>query len=358
METETKELTVLDEFKILEVYKYDVIEKAAEAIEAEVMSEVCDVSTSKGRNREKALAYKVSQSMSRVVKMANSSIEGARATVKAVTSERLRLEARFKGIRDKRKAESIAWEAHNQARIDGHKAAIKGIQDFIYKERDEHGGYVHSSIVEAYINEVSAIGIGSAWQEFEAEAELMKKEVLDALTCSFDQAKQREADAAELKLLKEQAAKRDAEDAIRKAKEKADKAEALAKEQERKDAIAAKEKAEADAKAAQEAEKQRKMDEAVNIEQAKIAAKEEERERLEKIQAEKDSEAKRIEDRAAHERLVKHNAELKRQADKDHRQSVEIEIADAMLDYVSDDGARDLINAIIAGKIPHVSIQF
>lgn len=354
--SETKELTVLDEFKILEIYKYDVIERAAEAIETEVMSEVVDVTTSKGREREKSLAFKVSQAKSRVVKMANASVEVARATVKGVTSERQRLEARFDGIRDKRKEASVKWDVEEQERCGVHKGKIQHIR-WMGEQGREEGISNLTNFVEQLL-EIDP----STFEEYEAEGELVKAESLRLLNELLLAAKQREADAAELKKLQDEAAERKVEDAEREAKEKAfhmeevkrvadaNRAKKLAEETKKQEATAK--------KLAEEAEIERGIEIAKGIEQAK----EEERERLEAIQKEKDAEAKHIEDQLAHERLVKHNVELERKADKEHRAKVLDEACNAIASKIEGpkggEVAYRIISAIENGEIPHVTINF
>jgi len=338
-ESKSKELTVLDEFRALEVYKYDVIERAAEAIETEVMSEVCDVTDPKGREREKSLAHKVSQAKSRVVKMANGSIQDARATVKAVTSERQRLEERFDGIRDKRKAESIKWEAAEQERIEQHKSRIDAVRG-VATELELFG----SSEIQGFIDKLVANFNPSVLQEYEAEGELVKKETLDKLEVAFKATKQREFDAAELKRLQDEAEKRKLEDEKKRIA-------AVAKAEEEERMLEAKR----DKEAQEEAEKQRKIDEDARIEQAKADAIKATEDRLAKEQETKDLEAKR---KAVNEELARksaENAELKRQADKDHRAKVLHEVYQA---FVECDDRMDIISEIEAGNIPHVQINF
>jgi hypothetical protein len=354
MNTETQELTVLDNFRELAVYDYDVISKAAEAIEETVMAEVCDVTTHKGREREKSLAYKVSQAKQRVVKMADASIEDARATVKGVTSEKQRLAGLFDGIRDKRKADSVEWESKEKERIDGHKFVISNM-----REMANSGTHAGVPILTDLIEKVGERDT-SLLEEFEAEGKLVKEECLKMLNQLLDGEKKAEAQAAELKRLREAEEKRIADAEKVEAEKRQLEAEAARKEQERLDAIKAKEDAEAAAKAAEEAEKQRKIDEDKRIEEAKEQAKIDERKRIEQEQSLKDAEANRLADKAEAKRISSENAELKRQADKKHRANVKNEIMKVLTDNFTgtDQTSAAIIDAIEAGNIPHVTINF
>lgn len=360
MTIESKELTILDEFKILEVYKYDVIERAAEAIETEVMSEVCDVTDPKGRERERSLAHKVSQAKSRVVKMANGSIEDARATVKAVTGERMRLEARFDGIRDKRKEASVKWKFEEDERVERWKARIAAIRSLIDLS-DTTSEEIAAKLERAKEADVTEMG------KYEPEILLVKAETVSEIKKALEVAKQRESDAAELKKLQDEAAERKVEDEKREAKEKADKVEADRKEREIKEADEKREalakqahmdmlKAEADKLAAEEADKQRQIDEDARVEKAKADAIKATEDRLAKIQKDMDDIDKENADRAESDRLAKENAELKRKADKDHRATVRDEAREDM--EVSEGDFIDLIHRIENGQVRHVTINF
>lgn len=347
METEEKEtqLTVLEEFKILDVYKYDVIETAAKAIETEVMSEVVDITNQKGRDREASLAFKVSKAKQRVIKMANASIEDARATVKGVTGERQRLEELFDEIRDKRKAGSINWDKKEQARKDGHRATILEIESF--------GGLGDLSdtdleSVEWAIKKLEEIDV-SKLQEFEEEGSRCLAESVADLHRRKDQFKQAAELAAELKRLKQVEADALAAEEKLVEKEKADKLESDKKEQDRLDAIADKEKAEADAiKAKEEADKAEEK-RLADIEQAKY----DERIKIETEQAKEkaDLEAARVKEE---------NAELKRRANEKHRQEVRQAIVNVLSDHFEWEGTSvaDFVGKLERGEVPELTINF
>ena len=345
MNTETKELTVIEEFRELAVYNYDVITKAADAIEAEVMSHACDVQTPKGREEERSLAYKVSQAKQRVVKMANASIEEARDTVKAVTGERQRLEGLFDDIRDKRKAGSVRWEVKEETRIEVHKAWIEWLrQNARSIELNESEG------IEANLRRVEAFDT-SDLEEFEAEGDFVKTETLEKLNAALTLAKEREAQAEELKRLRELEERRQKEEAeALEAKRLAD-IEAARKAQAQLDAINAKKD-----------EERREKETLKRIEQGKKRAAEEERKRIEFIQQEKEDEAKRQAAIEETKRIAAENEELKRQADKDHRKKVREEIAFAMVETTNcipdPEHAKLLVAAIENGEIPNLYIQF
>jgi len=362
---ETQSLTILNEFKSLEIYKYDVIERAAEAIEAEVMSEVIDVTTTKGRDREKSLAFKVSQAKSRVVKMANASIEDAKATVKAVTSERIRLESRFDGIRDKRKEASIEWEVEEHNRCEKHRSAIariKLIGSDVYNLDTEE--------IDTYIAEVRSFDSANL-QEYADEGEIIAAGALKALVQRKEEIETQSAKDAELKKLQDEAEKRKIEDEERQAaeEEKAEedrikahyhKLEADRAVQAELDKVIADQKIHDDKIAFELAEEQRKIDEDARIAQAKIDAIQETEDRLAKIAKDLAAIDKENADRAEADRLAKENAELKRKADKKHQANIVSEVQAFLVDYMklNEIQAEGITYALEQGKIPHVSIEF
>lgn len=371
-ENETKtSIVLLEEFRSLEVYKYDVIERAAEAIEAEVMSEVVDITKKKGRDREGSLALKVSKAKQRVIKMANESIQEAKDTVKGVTTERKRLEDLFDGIRDKRKAASIAWDLKNEERKAGHRNTILNLT-------------VEAHVIECLSIEeldqvresINGVDLDSL-QEFTEEGARVHAGSLGTIPRQVSLVKQREAQAAELARLqkveadaKEAAEKRAAEDEARRvadeaaaAKIVADKkaaadklvADAMAKKDELA-RIAAEKQAVIDAQKFAEEQKEHEKQQAVEREAAAVerekaaaaaAVKAEQKRQAEKLRAE----AAAAEAEGAIQR--------KREENKRHRTAVKDKAYKSMINQgINKDEAFAIVLLIEAGKIDKTSLDF
>lgn len=208
--------------------------------------------------------------------------------------------------------------------------------------------------IKNLLDDCEAIAIDPSWQEFMQPAQLTKDESLAYLNEILAKAEKREAEAAELeRLRKEEEARKQAEreEAIRKeaaekakkaAEEKAarEKAEAERQAQVEREASA---KREADAKAAQAAAEQARKEAEARAERAA----QEERERIE---AEQKAAAKREADLKA-----------KREANGKHRAKVISEATHALFQRDKEEEGltpENIIEAIVAGDIPHVTINF
>lgn len=361
METATEQMPALTLESVGKIVVFEVnhVDRIIEAVRKEALSLAVDVSTRKGREELKGQAFKVSQIKTRLVKLANDSIEEKSKAVKAVTSERTRLERELDKIRDEVKAPALEWEAKEERR----KTAIMDRMQQIREQAMNLDGLTVEGLT-ARINEVIRLS-GEQFEEFDKAAQCAADASMTTLQAATNARKQADADAAELAKLREIQAKREAEDAARAEKEAADLAEAARKAAELKAAQDAKERAEREAQEAAEREERRKLEQENAIKAAEGKAAQRERDRIEAEQRQKDEAAKREADAEAARKMAAELAEANRKADETHRRKVREEAADALnfacqgLDpaiYVAD--ARTVIAAIERGEVPHVTINF
>lgn len=338
IEQPTETALTLKHAMLSTVFKKTEATKFIELIDEEVMKEVCDVTTPKGREREKSLSGGISSFKAHMNRLAEASIEKHVLIVKTTRSYLKEFNANCDERRDKRKAPSLKHEADQQERKDGHRAVIKEMKDSV-----EFASLAGVQVLIGVIESILEIDV-LALQEYTAEGELVKAETLKTLNTLMLAAKQKLADDAEVKRLQGEAEKRKVDDAKALAdKEAADAAEAN-KEQERLDEIAA-----------DKIETQRQIDEEERIFQAKIDATKATEVRLNKIQDAKAATARFFTEKAENNRIVARNKELERQADKQHRALILGEVFDAI--RKTKDHA-ELLDLMEHGQIPHVIIVF
>lgn len=212
--------------------------------------------------------------------------------------------------------------------------------------------------VRSKLTRISDTVIDDKWEEFKTqalEAQAASRRTLEAHLAKLLKS---EAEAAELARLREEQAKRDAEN---RAKQEA---EARAKREEEIRA-AAEAKAKREAADAAMAEARKKEAEA----QAAIAAEREKTRKAELAAAKARQEKAEAEAKAAREEQEKREAEAKRAANAKHREKILEDVAKAIALAVFTPGdelqkrngaslATSIAEAIAAGKIPHVKIEF
>lgn len=357
-------------------------------IEAEARSHAPDLTTKKGRDAIKSLAYRVAQSKTALDTAGKDLNEAARAQINAVDAERRKVRDRLDALKDEVRKPLDDWEAAEAKRIDALKLRLTAFRPTHVPTASEG--------LRLLIAEIEAVAVDASWQEFQTEATEAKAlclnrldEHLQAAVARDDAAALAERQAAELEQLRREKAERDEADRLRAEAEaaearriEAEKAEAerlrIAAEQAEQARIAA-EKAEAERLAQIERDKQ----EAARIaaEQAEARAKAEaeraakeaaDREAALKRQAEENearhqqqlAEAKAREaaaaqaerDRIAAERQAEADARAKREADSKHRQRIRDDIATSMNGFVGELEAGLIADAIMDGAIPFVKV--
>lgn len=273
-------------------------------IEEAAMAHVPVLDTVKDRKAIASMAYKVSQSKAAIDNMGKELVAGKKKEIKKVDKVRKHARDFLDGVRDKVRQPLTDWEADQKAKEEAER-----------KQRELEAAW-DEAILEN--------------QEFDRRLELARKEA--------------ELAEREAELARKEAEAKAREEAEAKAKAEAERKAREAKEAEER---AAREKAEAEARA--QAEKERAVKEAEERArreaEEKAAAEQAERERLAREAAEKEAAEK-----AEAERLA---------ADQDHRRQINREaLACFEIEGFGIDQAKQIITAIAAGRIDHVTINY
>jgi colicin import membrane protein len=339
-------------------------------VRAQIKAEpVADVSTASGRKSIASLAHKVSKTKTAVESSRLELVKADKERLKKIDAEGKAFRDGCDALRDEVRAPLTAWEETDKARIDQHEANIADIQELAMLDSTD--------ALRKAVACLEAKVIGEDWEEFQSRAIVEKDKALSSCRIALIAAEKRDAEAAELQRLRDEAEARTkqeheariaAEAVERERKAQAARDAQLAQEQ------AAREQALKDQAAAAEREKleaQRREEQAkANAERAAQEAIEREAQakadaELAKQQAEAD--AKRREEQAAERERQRQAAEAERErqaqaareADIENQKQVNRSACAALIEQgLTEDQAKAVINAIRKGFIPRVSIAY
>lgn len=295
-----------------------------EDVRKEVAGLQADIATEEGRAAIRSLAYSIARRKTTFDEAGKELTEAHRKAVEAVNKKRSTLKAELEAIQKDCRKPLTEWEEAEEARKDtinrtrvlfADAAAMRG-------DMADALGYLERVKSAELDPEVFADLLETAQAEQAAAITALEKIIADL--------KQAEADRAELERLRAEKAEAERAAAEAKAKEEAERAE--------------RERIDAAAKAAAEraAEEERQAAQAA-IDAANKAAAE--------AQAELDRQA------AEKARIEKEQAA--RDADLAHRSNVMRKAKEAMMTLgLSEDQARDVVRAIVAGNVPNVTLRF
>lgn len=371
-------------------------------IKAEIDAHVPDVSTAKGRKEIGALAYKVTRSKTAIDAAGKELNASKRKEIDAVDAERREIWARLETLADEVRKPLTEWETAEEARKGKIAEDFETVDRFArYDDTDDSNmlrerlalvtefqpmAEVHQDafpeILQAREDAITAIEMAIArtvdrenqareLAELRAEKERRDQAEAERLEKEATERAERERIAAETQAEKDRIAQAKLDEANRQkaeleAKVQREKEDREAKEAARIQADKDAERAKAELEAREQA-KQREIAEAAEAaRQAEIdkAQKEQaERERIAqeaiaKANAERDEYKRQQEEAEASERAAKAEQDA-RDKDRAHRGAVKKAAKEAMMEYgASEDVARNIISAIVAGEIPNTRITF
>ena len=295
----TFDLAKIESMRAVDIYTKGGVEPIMEAITAEVRNFKPDTSTDKGRKEIASLSGKVSKAKAAMERAADTLTEEAKALVKSVNTVKKDISERCAALRDEARQPLSEYEAEQERIKELENIAAKKILD----EAEAH-----------YLNGI----YDQARDQENRQAELERKEQeMAAREAAIEAEKQKLIDAENERIRLAEKAESDRLQAIEDEKQKVLRAE----------------------REVQEAEDRRKLEEE-RIAAAVIHAKNDERKRNERV-AEQDREAQRKRD------------ENKRIVTRVHNK-----IIDELSGVISTQDARKVVDAIAAGKVPHVSITY
>lgn len=363
------------------------IEGLLSRIEQEARSHAPDLTTAKGRDAIKSLAFKVSRTKTALDAAGKDLNEEARAQINAVDAERRMVRERLDKLRDEVRKPLDDWEAAEAARVDAIKARLDRLRTAPGRLAEEMlPNSATSQQIGALLGRVEVVALDDTWAEFAAEAARYKEQAIATLRHMLAEAKAREAaqaeaarQAAELEQLRaEKAAREEADRIAREAAEEAERKRVAAEQAEQARIAAEKaeaeraarferEKQEAAARAAQEAERQAKEREAAlraqieaeraREEQARREAEIRHARELAAAQAERDRAAQAERDRIAAQERAEAHARAKREADQAHRALIHRAIANALRTMEGAATPELIAEALMQGRIPHCKVE-
>ncbi|MFG0461518.1 hypothetical protein ACF8GG_19635 [Pseudomonas sp. yb_1] len=354
------------------IYVAGGLKQFIDLVKGEVLGEVPDLKTRKGRERIASLAAKVSKSKTAVEKPGRDYLRRLKEMPKVVEAELREFVTQMDALRDETRRPLTEWEAAEDARIDRHNDAINRMKDLAAEL-----GTLDAEQLQARLSELSALQLGKAWEEFEAEAARTKEASLNAVQAALAARQKYDAEQAELARLRREAEERAEQDRIRAAQEAAVEAERqrVAQEQQaERDAAAKREQDLKDQAAAQEREAEnQRLQLKLQAEQAERARVQAEADRVtteQRMEQERQDAARRQEEAAEQARQEERRradaaaAEILRQQearerDQAHKTKVMGEAKTALMSLnITEELARAIVLKIARREVPNITINF
>ncbi len=310
-------------------------------------AEQFDISTRKGRDHCKSVAYLVSRACNELDRLGKEYVAVIKEKPKKIDAERKKARESLGSLSISIREPVTRLEEAEEARVAAHEAELaKIVLIGQYPIAD-----AAPETIRQYREQINGLSLRN-WEEFEKRAIDTTAEIAERLDRAIEAAEKREADRKELEELRRKLLEQEQLERERKAaQEAAEKATREAEEKAAREARAAEEAATAEREHL-ERERQEAEERAANAErEAKEAANRLERERLEAVEAER----RRV---AQAEAEAKAAAEV-READARHRESVNTAIKTALAEFgITDNVAGSLIAAIAEGSIPNVFLKY
>ena len=319
-------------------------DKLYSAILEKVAEHKPDVSSKKGRDEIKSLAFKIAKTKVALDRQGLTLTGEWRENTKKVNATRTKIEERLEALQTSIRKPLTDWEDAEQARVNKHQAALDLLLALITTPLG-----LPSADLKTMLMATEGIIVDASWEEFEDRAALAKQDAVASLTRLIDVAVKQEADAAELAALRAAQAERDRQEADRLASEEAARAEAVRIERER---LAEEQRKDAIALAAAYAAEQAERDAQTRID----AAEQEAREANER--AERAAEAER--QRVAAEQAAELAEQQRREADIEHRRAVNNTVVNALVACaeISPEQAKKIVAHMVSGLIPNVTFNY
>jgi hypothetical protein len=313
------------------------LERVLVQIEERALSETFDMENAASREACASLAYKVSRSKTAIAAVGDKLAVELRAGWVVINVHRRMANDRLDHLRDTVKAPLDAWKTAEKERIAAHEDRLTMLGAVC-----DLTAAIGSDTIREHLEATRCITVSDDWEEFQDDAVLARASAIAHLGDILAAALSAEAAEAELAQLR-------AADVRRGEEERKAEAEAETK---RREAVAAdRARAEAEAMAAHALEAERDRAE-LEVREAKVRA----------DQAVIDAAAAVDRERAevAAREKIEADAKEKREGDEDHRARIRIAVAEGIVAAAggTTQQAFMIIDAILAGHIPHVTITY
>lgn len=343
------------------IFGHNDLNRFVELVRAEVVGEVPDLTTDKGRKRIASLAAQVARSKTALDGAGRAYLKKLKEMPKGIEAELRQFIADMDALRDEVRKPLNEWEAEQEKAKAVVQEAIDEIVNYYTLPEDCDSQAIRFRIaqLEAPLPTVEVFG------ERLEEAEMKRKHGIAMLTEALDKRKKYESEQAELERLRKEAAAREEQDRIKAAADKAveDERQRVAQQQEQERAAAQERIRQAEQETL---EAQRLVQQAEND---RIAA--EQRADRERQQSEQRAEQARLDEqrRQQEEQAEQQRQAQAREANRAHCGAINKAALEALLlvnvgndpefpVYLSDAEAKAVITAIVKGQIPAVSIAY
>lgn len=371
-EVETTQSTALSVFEqtnpVMVIQDSEKFDRFYDDMKRETDAMEIDLTTDTGRKRIASMAYKVARTKTAIDDAGKLLTEEWRANIKAVDDSRRSIRERLDALKDEVRKPLTDWEQAEEMRVDYCNRILRHIQE-CGQGRIDGETYPYPILLQEL--EEKVVMEDRFGDDYGPMIMAARESTLQLLRVAHDAHLKVEADRIELDRLRAAEAARLAEEAERKAQEELKAmreaaqrdAEETAKrqaEQRESDLKAAAEAAEKNAREKAEHEAKALADEKEAAHQAELAAakrradeaeaaQKAEADRIAKAKAAQEAEAKRVaEDQAARERNRAHRSKIMAAA----------KAAIMASGDVSEDAAKKVVLAIVAGEIPAVALSF
>jgi len=344
----SNELEVLKNINAVEVFTCGGTDKILQAIREEVINDIPDTTTAKGRAEIASRAHKVAKSKVAIDKLGKELADKLNAQLKPINAVRIKSKDTLEALKDEVREPLTVWEDAEAQRVITLKERLTSF-DF---SLDRYLGWSIEQVAES-LKISNAIELDESWEEFKTQAEDAKPIFIEKLTAYLAELVEKKKQADELIKLqkeKEERERLEREEAIRK--------EATAKaEQEAKQAAI---NAEVESKRLIAKAEQDKKDAETRAEGLKNAAEAQAKAAAEKAEADKKAaiEAERQRVQKLKEEVEKEAAD--REANTAHKKKVNNSILKALSSEtgISEEVAKSIIKAIHLNKIPNTKINY
>ena len=349
---ELNELIVIEELKAVDVFTETGIKPLIDAIRKKALSEVPDMSTKKGRDRIKSLAFTVAKTKTALDGLGKDLTEEWKAKSKIVDSSRKYMREELDSIKDDVRAPLTEYENREKLRVEKLDKFYDNIIDLSKVTNAEMDCPYTVAELETNLAKLESVMVDESLQERELDCIKAKARGIEKLTKTIEEIKQKEHQERELEKLRQKQIEQErierekqiAEQAAEQARAEA--ARLMVQQQQEAEAREAKAKFELD-----QAEERAKQAVIQAEQQAKQAQERAEREKQAAIEAEK---ARQI---AETERLEREA--LEREANVKHKKAINNEAMQGFIDGgLSEMDAKTAVTLIAKGLIKHTKISY
>lgn len=339
----SNELAVLENLNAVEVFVAGGTDKLLQAIRDEVINDIPDTTTVKGRTEIASRAYKVAKSSVAIDKLGKELADKLNAQLKPINTERKKSKDTLAALKNEVREPLTIWEDAEKERVEKLKARL-AILDFSIDVFES----LSIESVKATLDSAKITPIDDTWQEFKGDAEIAKPIFIERLTDHLNELKVKESDRLKLvQLQKEEAERKQKEREAQIAKDAAAEAEARAAA-----AIAREEEAKKQAARDVEAAKAREN-------QAAIKAEYDKKQAVINAGIAKDIAIEKERKRITDEQEAIEKAAEKKAANKEHRKIINLSAMEGFNKKgIDEEMAKKIITAIAKGQIPFITINY